>query len=307
MTPTSTLRFTAQAQADLDRLNQRMVDLHRQIGSGAKFEDLKGFGGSSGALLNAQSLKAAAEAKSAVIDQLQARFDVQGAALQQVADAARTLSQGIRTAISANDGRGISTDLELSFASVVSALNETWNGQPLFAGERNGAGPVKIDTLQQLVAAATPTDIFDEAVREQTIDMGAGAPVVVAKKASELSQGMFDAMRDLQVLINSNGGAIGQPITGAQQASLQSIVDRLNSQASAFNTESGRAGQVQAQLKTQSTQLQARSDLLAKEIGDQRDADLAQVSIQLNLLMTQYQASAKTFADLSKLTLLNYL
>jgi flagellin-like hook-associated protein FlgL len=85
------------------------------------------------------------------------------------------------------------------------------------------------------------------------------------------------------------------------------IASQLDTQASAFDTESGRAGQLQSRLDTQSAQLQARSDLLTKEIGDQRDADLAQVSIQLNLLMTQYQASAKTFVDLSKLSLLNYL
>ena len=298
---------TNQIQLDLARMGQQMADIQNQIGSGARAVDLKGFGGQAGALLSTQSLKAAADARSSVIDQLQARFDVQGAALQQVADGARALALSIRTAVSANDGRGIATDLELNFDSIVGALNQTWNGQPLFAGERQGRPPIKIDTLQQLVNAAGPSDIFNEAAREQTIDMGTGAPIVLAKKASEMSQGLFDTMKTLQVMLNSSGGGIGQPISQAQQATLEAMAQQLDAQASSFDTESGRAGQVQAQFKTQSTQLQAQSDLLTKEIGDQLDADPAKLSIQLNLLMAQYQASAKTFSDLSKLTLLNYL
>jgi flagellin-like hook-associated protein FlgL len=292
---------------DLARMSQQLTDIQNQLGSGAKASDLKGFGGQAGALLSTQSLKAAADAKSSLIDQLQARFDVQGAALQQVADSTRSLAQSIRTAISANDGRGISTDLELSFNSIVAALNQTWNGQPLFAGERQGEPPVQVDTLQQLVSASPMTSIFNEASRDQTIDLGAGAPIVLAQKASEMSQGLFDAMKRLQLMINGAGGAIGQPISQADQDTLNAIAAQLDAQGANFDTQSGRSGQIQAQLTTQSTQLQAQSDLMTKEIGGLRDADPAQLSVQLNLLMTQYQASAKVFADLSKLTLLNYL
>ena len=298
---------TTQIQHDLARMGKQLNDIQTQLGSGAIASDLQGFGGQAGALLSTQSLKAASDARSSLIDQLQARFDVQGAALQQVADGARALAQSIRTAISANDGRGITTDLELNFNSIVTALNQTWNGQPLFAGERQGAPPVQVDTLQQLVNASPTSSIFDEAAREQTINLGAGAPIVIAQKASEMSQGLFDVMKTLQVMINAAGGAIGQPISQADQTTLNALASQLDTQASNFDTQSGRTGQIQAQLTTQSTQLQAQSDLMTKEIGDLRDADPAKLSVHLNLLMTQYQASAKVFADLSKLTLLNYL
>ena len=86
--------------------------------------------------------------------------------------------------LAGNDGRGIATDLELNFNSIVAALNRTWNGQPLFAGERQSGLPVQIDTLQQLVDAAGPSEIFDEASRQQTVDLGTGAPIALAKRAS---------------------------------------------------------------------------------------------------------------------------
>jgi flagellar hook-associated protein 3 FlgL len=53
--------------------------------------------------------------------------------------------------------------------------------------------------------------------------------------------------------------------------------------------------------------LQERSNLLVKEIGDQTDADIGMVSMQLSALLVQYEAAAKTFSDLSQLSLLKYL
>lgn len=302
-----TFRFTTQAQLDVRRITSQLADLQRQVASGATANDLLGFGGASSRLLNAQSLKATSDARGSVINQLQARFGVQAAALGQVASASQMLSQSIREAISANDGRGIAVELELSFSSIVSALNETWNGQPLFAGERQGNGPVKVASLDALVAATGPEDIFDEAARNQTIDIGGSTPIVLSAKASEMSQGVFDALADLKQLLTAAGGTIGQPISGSDTAALTALAERLDLEATKFTNEEGRAGQLQLRFEGERVRLQQRSNLLLKEIGDQADADIAEVSVKLSSLLVQYEAAAKTFSELSKLSLLNYL
>jgi flagellar hook-associated protein 3 FlgL len=130
---------------------------------------------------------------------------------------------------------------------------------------------------------------------------------VLSSKASELSQGMFDAMRDLKVLLDGAGGNIGQPIGAAERNALQALADRLDTEANNFTNEEGRAGQLQTRFASERVRLQERSNLLLKEIGEQADADLAEISVQLSSLLVQYEASAKTFADLSKLSLLDYL
>ncbi|MGE0741972.1 MAG: hypothetical protein AB7O98_11580 [Hyphomonadaceae bacterium] len=302
-----TLRFTTQAQIDIRRMTNELSDLQRQVASGAVANDLRGFGGAASRMLNASTLKASADARGSVINQLQARFGVQGAALGQVASATSLLSQSIREAISANDGRGIATELDLSFSSIISALNETWNGQPMFAGERQGQGPIRINSLDQLQAATGPDAIFDEASRHQTVDFGSGAPVVLAAKASELSQGVFDTLRLLADFLDSHGGTIGQPISAAQQTQLQQVADALDVEAAKFTNEEGRAGQLQSRFEAERARLQQRSNLLLQEIGDQADADIATVSVKLSSLLAQYQAAAKTFAELSGLSLLDYL
>jgi flagellar hook-associated protein 3 FlgL len=296
-----------QSQADFRRISTELTRLQGQVASGAKAIDLQSYGGVSGIVLSAQSQKANADARASVLSELQSRFGIQSAALAQVADGTSNLAQSIREAISGNDGRGINTELDLSFNSIVSALNETWQGQPLFAGERQNGNPVKITTVQQLQAATGPSDIFDEANRNQTIDLGNGQTITLASKASEMSQGLFDAIKDLKNLMDASGGTIGQPITDAQRDALQNIANRLDTQANNFTNEEGRTGQIQSRLETEQTRLSDRSDLLKKEIGDHRDADLAEVSMQINALTIQYQAAAKTFSNLSQLTLLNFL
>lgn len=301
------LRFSTQAQMDIRRITGELSDLQRQVASGVKANDLSGFGSASSRLLSAQGLKASADARGSVLGQLDARLGVQAAALGEVSGASSRLARSIREAISANDGRGIAIELDLSFKGIVSALNEGWNGQPLFAGERLDGVPVKVTTLDELAASSTPQDIFDEAERRQSIDLGAGPPTEIAPKASEVAGGLMQTLRDLKLMLDGAGGQIGQPIGGAQSLRLQEIAATLEIHADTIVTEEGRTGQLQSRFAAQRDRLQERSDLLVKEIGDHADADLAQVSMRLSALMTQYEAAAKTFADLSQLSLLRYL
>jgi flagellin-like hook-associated protein FlgL len=85
------------------------------------------------------------------------------------------------------------------------------------------------------------------------------------------------------------------------------FADALADQANTFTNEEGRAGQLQKRFEGELMQLEERSNLLVKEIGAEADADLGQISIQISTLLVQYEAAAKTFADLSRLSLLDYL
>lgn len=302
-----TLRFSTQAQMDIRRITQELSNMQRQIASGDKSNDLRGFGGQASRLISAQGLKAAADARASTVNQLEARFGVQASALNAISVSADTLAKTIRDAISANDGRGIGTELNLAFSSIVSALNETWNGQPMFAGERLNGPPVIINTLDDLQDATGPTDIFDEAERHQVIDLGAGAPIPLASKASELATPMFNTLRQLKDMVDAGGGEIGAPMTQAQVDALTNFASQLEDEARTFTNAEGRAGQLQKRFAGERVRLQDRSNLLLKEIGEMADADIAEVTVQLNSLLTQYQAAAKTFSDLSQLSLLDYL
>ena len=307
MVNVQTLRFTTQAQLDIQRITRQLSDLQRQVASNVKANDLQGFGDDAAQLLNAQNVLSASNARADILGQVKARFGVQASALSQVGDSATSLAQSIKDALSANDGRAINTELSLAFSAAVSALNETWDGKPLFAGERIGAGPIAINSLQDLVSVATLDDVFDEASREQTVSLGAGAPIALASKASSFAKPLFNAFRTLQNLLDQTGGSLGAPLTEQQKASLETIAANLTNEIDTFAAEEGRTGQLDKRFGDEILRLQARSNLVQKEIGDIADSDIAAVSIQISALLAQYQAAAKTFSDLSNLSLIPYL
>lgn len=300
-------RFFTRAQSDVRRITSELGTLQAQIASGAKADTLQGFGSASSRILSASAMRAQTDSRASVLNQLDARFGIQSAALGQVSDAAQALALTIREAVASNDGRGVSTELEVAFNSIVGALNETWNGQPLFAGERVSGSPVQITSLDELAVTVQADQLFNEADRHQIVDLGNGAPIKLAAKASELSTDLFDTLRQIKHMLDGAGGTLGSPMTGYNNDTLLTVAADLDNHAKNFVTEEGRTGQLQKRFDEDRTRLQARSDLLTKEIGDQADADLAEVSIRLNTLLTQYEAAAKTFAELSQLSLLKYI
>ncbi len=302
-----TLRFNTQAQLDIARITRELTDLQRQVASGVKSNDLAGYGSSSSRLLNTRGLVELTDARADATQQLQSRFGVQASALSQSSEAVFNLAVAIRAAISGDDVSSLGTELTVAFSGAVSGLNETWNGQPLFAGERLTGVPIKISTLDQLMAASQPSDIYEEADRPQTIDLGPGARIQLADKASDLSQGMFDAFKQLKVLIDSWGGNPPDQLDQGLRDQLAAIATNLDKSRDVLVGAQGAAGQLETRLVAERQRLTDRSTLLQKEVGDMADADPAQLSIQINTLLAQYQATAKTFSDISGLSLLNYL
>ncbi len=302
-----TLRFNTQAQLDISRITRELTDLQRQVATGYKSNEIAGYGVGASRLLNARGLVEIAESRANSALQLQGRFGVQGSALGQAAGAAFNLSQAIRDAISGDDVNSLNTELTVAFSSALSAFNETWNGQPLFAGERLSGSPVKITSMAELMAAAGPQDIYNEAEREQIIDLGPGARLSMAEKASALSTDLFDQFKALQAMINTWGGTLPDTLSATERQDLQQIAQNLDRARDKLTGAEGQAGQLERRITEERTRLTARSTLLQKEVGDQAAADIGELTIQINTLLVQYEATAKTFSDISNLSLVDYL
>lgn len=307
MTGALTLQFNMQMQSDIQRMTRELADIERQVASGEKHSDLLGYGSSAGRLVDARGMLAISDARVSAANQMTARFAVQAGALSRTAQSSQDLALKIREAISGDDGRTLDLELSIAFAGVLSGLNETWNGQPLFAGERIGVGPIRVSSLDQLAAAATPDEIFNEAERHQVMDLGFGEPLQVADKASDIATGLFAAMQSFKNLLDGNGGSLGEDITPTQRAVLEQIAAALDASAATLTAAEGRAGQFEARLLSEQTRLTVRSNLLQKEIGGLSDADVPMLTIQLATLTAQYQATAKIFSEISDLSLLDYL
>jgi flagellar hook-associated protein 3 FlgL len=182
----------------------------------------------------------------------------------------------------------------------------SFEGEALFGGERTDGQPVTVSTLAQLAAAPSTASIFDESARPKTIDLGDG-PFAVGEKASDVSTGLFDAMRSIKQLIDAAGGTLPNPMTAAQKTALNGFAQNLLDARQTLLVAQGRNGEVSKSVDAKQTNLSAQSNALEKLVGDTANADLAQVASQISSTQVQYQAIAQTFSSLSKLSLLDFL
>lgn len=123
--------------------------------------------------------------------------------------------------------------------------------------------------------------MFDEASRHQIIDTGSGAPIKLAAKASELSTGLFDTLRELKIMLDGTGGALGSAAGRRQTDMLNTLAAQLDNHAKDFVTEEGRAGELPEPLRAAATACERAAGSISEKDGEQTDADLAEVSIRL--------------------------
>jgi len=288
-------------------MSRELSELQKQQASGRRAYDLGGYADGVHRIITTQGVKSSTDARVSGYQQLESRFGVQSLALGRAADSITDLAQTMRQALSADDGRGVHTDLGLAFSGVVAAMNESWNGQSLFSGERMGGAPVKVDNLDDLRSALNQGTLFEESERAQTVDLGVGAPIKLADLASDLSTDLFRTFADLNDLVQQSGGEMPAPLSHEQQDALLALAGRFEEHANTLRNAQGRAGQLESRFEDERLRMQARSDFLEKEIGEDVDADLARIQMKLSALLVQYEATAKTFGDISRLSLLEYL
>ena len=305
MKVTPTFLIANHARTDVARINSQLYDLQRQTGSGFLANDLRGYGDNAGRIISARSLIDQTEARKAAAQRLQMRLDVQDTALEKAASTADQLKQDVMEAITGDNGTFLAERLRTAFGQMLGAMNQTYEGVPLFSGERRGVSTMRIAALEDLPAAITDAQLYNESEREMTVDIGIGAPFRVAEKASDISSEMFSAMRDLYNALQ--GGGYGDPLTGAERNQLTDIAQSLEVARGALVDAQGRNGDANSRLDREVERFTALGSMVENHMSQMAEADYAELSMQLAATQSQYQAIAKVFSDIRNLTLVNFL
>lgn len=305
MKPIPSFLITTLARSDLSRMSNELYDLQRQTASNNKADDLKGYGNESGRIISARTAIAQSTARVDAANRLVTRFEIQDAALGRAASAAAQLKQDIFTALSSDNGTFLADQLASAFNQVTQALNTTYEGVSLFSGERRDAAAVQVSEIGDLLGALATASLFEESTRPQTVDLGVGAPVVVAEKASTIARSVYGVFKDLFNL--TQGGGLGNPITADQRTALLAISSGIDGAHQDIVDAQGRNGDAQSRVERDIVRLSTNADLLTKHLGKVAEVDLAEVAMKLSATQTQYQAIAKVFSQVKDLSLINFL
>ena len=203
----------------------------------------------------------------------------------------------------------------LSSSSLASSIQETVKSMG-----NGSASDVLSETLSlakdtsqnQPFSAALSTDPVTAAQQKLKITVGtnqtvsAGIVATEGSTSSETSTGspIRDLMRNLMVVASLSSDDAG---TTDYTQLVQGLQTTNTGVTEGLSDISGSLGIQQNSLTSQSTMLAQMKAALTTQLGTAKDADLAQVSVQLNDTSNQLQASYSIIANMKGMTLASYL
>jgi flagellar hook-associated protein 3 FlgL len=241
------------------------------------------------------------EAHAAVSAQVATTLSIYDAGMNTVDSAASDLRQTLLQAIGTGQTTGLQASIDSAFHQFRVSLNTTERGVALFGGAQTEAVPFKIDQLSNLVGTID-SDVFGNDNVHATAEISDGLNVPYGVTASEVGSGLYHAFRAF-----AEAGPIGATPTAAQSAKLNEAMGYLDSGLAQLRTANADNGRKMTEVETLTTRAEQRSLMWQDIVSKNEDADLSEVALNLTRQKSVLEASYSVFAQLSKLSLANYL
>ncbi len=294
--PTHRLLFDS-----IQRSQQRLADTQVQLATQKKAQDFADLGTETVRNLSARTLVARQEAHGAVANRLSTTLSIYNANISGIETAAAELRTDILKAIGTGRAAGLQEAAEAAFQQFRASLNAGEGGTLLFAGTQTDDTPFKVDTLAGAAGVPNAAAFANDGVKA-TARVADGLDVEYGVLADQLGADLFAAFRTL-----AEAGPIGDVPTAAQQTALNTVVGQLDAGLKTVRTVNAENGRRQAQVETLVTRSDERTLLLKELISRNEDANMAEVASELVQRKTVLEASYAVFAQLSGLSLINYL
>lgn len=300
-----------QAQLLLSQLLQNETNLNtsqQQVASGKVSNTYAGMGDKTAVLEAARSAKAQADALSSSTKLAANQADLQDTQITSLADLADQLRQAVTKAMAEDDASTLMTQAQSIFDQAKQILNsKDANGNYLYGGERDTTEPVNIGSLSDLAALGNVSDAFSNGTIKKSVNVGGGQTIEVGKLASDLGTQLFQSLADIAKYNASADGPLQAHLSSTQSDFLTAQIQAAQSANRNLNNQAAANGLVFKQLNNVVDQQDASSTLFKGFVSNLEDVDMGTALTQLNQNQVALQAAVQVTAQLSQITLLNYL
>jgi flagellar hook-associated protein 3 FlgL len=303
----STADTYAQLVANMMAAQTQLTKDSNELSSGNVASDLQGYASHAETLTAMQSVQSQVGGFLANNRVLADKLTTQNTGLTQLAGASQAATQSIEQALAAGVGDSLMPQLTNAFQSAIQALSTTYNGEYVFAGGQVTTPPVNVNSLAALGAAPSIAGIFQNDQHVATSQINQNTTVQTGFLASQLGTNLMTALQAIQTFATGPGGPFTAQLTPAQISFLQGQIANLNGATSALNTSAAQNGLLQSQVSSAQTDLTSQQTTLGTMIGGVTDANIAQVSANLQQAQLAVQATAQVFLALKGSSLLNTL
>lgn len=300
-----------QAQILLAQLLQNESNLNKsqeQVASGKVANTYAGMGDKAAVLEAARSAQAHADAIGSATQLAVNQADLQDAQTTSLANLADQLRQAVTKAMADDDASTLMSQAQSIFDQAKQILNsKDANGNYLYGGEKDTTAPVNVDSLTDLAALPSVSDAFSNGTIKKSINIGGGQTVQVGMLASDLGTQLFQSLADIANFNSGANGPLSNTITDTQSAFLTTQVQAAQTANQNLNNQAAANGFVYNHLNDVIDQQKSTSTLYKGFVQNLEEVDMGTAITQLNQNQVALQAAVQVTAQLSQVSLLNYL
>ena len=300
----STADSYAAVVANLNAAQTQLSNDSNQLSSGSVATDLQGYASHAETLTAMQTVQGQVTSYLGQDTVLADKLTTQNTALNQVASAATGAGLAVRQALAAGVGDQMMAALQSQFQTAVQGLNTTYNGEYVFAGGQVTTPPVNVNSLSALAAAPSIASIFTNDQHAATAQINQNTNLQTGFLASQVGTNLMTVFQNIQNYANGPNGPFTGQLTTAQITFMQGQLSSLDSATSHLTAKTAQNGGLQSQVSNVQTDLSNQQTTLGTMIGGITDANVAQVSANLQQAQLALQASALVFLALQNSSLL---
>ena len=304
------MRITEQTRTTLlvqgiERHATALNTLTEELSTGKKVNEPSDNPVATGAIMRTNTYIAGLNQSISVINSAQSFSQSAGAAL---GDSSSILSNVLTTATqaangmeSASDLQALGTQVNQELESLVRDANSQFEGKYLFSGTKTDTAPIAVTrdvqgNIQDITYQGSDTDV--------TYPVGQGRSSAASVTAQTAYMNVLTAVEQLRDDLKNTQGLSSQD----QQTALSNDFNAIKTAQSSFMTQAAEVGSYQSQLTSLSSQMQTSLTDAQSILSNYQDADMAQISVDLQSAQTEYQAIVSSGAkQMQQADLFSYL
>lgn len=307
MTRVSSFGHMQSMLTDLLRNQSRVVENQEKINTGKVASNYKGLSRQAATLLGAKTLQTRTEQYISAGDHIKGVLQIYDHSLKTIDEVSQELRQNLMDMLAQEEVYGFEETLKQTLNSFVSALNTQVGGAYVYSGTRTETEPVAVKTLGDLIGLPAASDAFTNVSSKPKAKLDENVLMEYGVLASDVGQPLMQVLKSLAEYNAGAQGPFDGKLSDAQIAFLKGELANLDV---ARNTILGAtvANGVRAQrLDRIFEQHESTNVVLSSFISDIEDVNMAEAVTNLNNDQVALQASYKIMAQLTGLSLLDFL
>lgn len=313
MTRVSTLGQNQLILRNTQLTQTQLFDLQRQVSSGERSDSFRGLGTDGVVLNGAQARLARMEQLITNNERTKTKLDIREVAVGQISEIAKFVKEEYLRAESLADSTQLQVFAEGEVQRLANILNtRDGNGDFMFAGSRTDTAPVTL-TPTGGVPAFTIAFNNDTIIERANVDDNLTVDIgVLASDDPTIPTGPFQGLFDI---LNFFAAGVHPPPLAPDPLPTDSsagitadqVVTLIDQAFDSVNNLHAELGIRQRLLEEANIRLNFETDLTEEFVATVRDADMGDLIVRVNQEQVALQATFSVTAQLSDLTLTNFL